>query len=307
METKGHYFIVGLFVIVLLVSGLFFSIWLYDKTGKEGLPYTIFFKSSVNGLNPGSSVIYQGVPIGKVTSISVDSQESDQVRVDVSIQKDFTIYYDTYAQLEMKGITGGLLVQLKGGSKDTPKLLPSRKNPSPAISSRPSNIEELFTSAPKLVKNISDVAENLNEILNDKTKENVTGIISDVKDLTGAVARKTKSIEHFLDDAASLFDKGAKFIGNFDKEIGSVSKVFKDAMGVIKTASGKIGGFSDQATGLVKENRQGILDFTSTGLYEFSQLMNEMRDLVVGISRISKKIESSGLFSGNSGKGVEAK
>lgn len=307
METKGYYLTVGIFVIAILLGTLFFGIWLYDKTGKDGLPYTIFFKSSVNGLNVGSGVIYQGVPIGKVKRISVDNNESDQVRVDVSIQNDFEVYTDTYAQLEMKGITGGLLVQLKGGTPNSQKLAHSRLTPSPVIASRPSHIEELFTSAPKLVKNISDVAESLNDILTDKTKENITGIIDDIKDVTGSVSRKTKSIESFIDDAASLFDKGTKFVQNFDKEITNVSGFFKDALGVIKNASSKVGNFSDQATHLVKENRQGILDFTSTGLYEFSQLLNDMRDLIIGVSRLSKKIENSRLLFGDSNKGVEAK
>ena len=307
METKGYYLTVGAFVIAILMGALFFSIWLFDKAGKDGSPYTIYFKSSVNGLNIGSGVIYQGVPIGKVKRISVDNNESDQVRVDVSIQNDFAVYTDTYAQLEMKGITGGLLVQLKGGTRTSSKLMHSRKTPSPVIASRPSHIEELFSAAPKLVSNLSKVAEGLNDLLNDKNKDNIAGIIGDIKDVTGSVSRKTKSIESFIDDAVGLFESGTKFVKNFDKEISSVSDIFKNSLNVIKNASSKVSGFSDQATNLIKENRQGILDFTSTGLYEFSQLLNEMRDLVTGMSRLSKKVEDSRLLFGDSSKGVEAK
>lgn len=307
METKGYYLTVGIFVLSILVGAILFAIWLYDKTGSEGLPYTIYFKSSVTGLNEGSGVIYQGVPIGKVTKISVDPDVADQVKVDVTIQDSFPVYKDTYAQLEMKGITGGLLVQLKGGSIKTAPLEHSRKIPSPVIQSRPSHIEELFTSAPKLVKNISDVAESLNQILNDKTKTNVTGIIEDIKDVTGAVSRKTKSIESFIDDAAHLFDDGVKFIQNFDKQIESIAGFFKQSLTGIKDASSKVGSFSEQATHLVKENRQGILDFTSTGLYEFSQLLNDMRDLIIGVTRVSKKIENSRILFGDTSKGVVAK
>ncbi|MDP1724098.1 MAG: MlaD family protein [Alphaproteobacteria bacterium] len=307
METKGYYLTVGIFVLSILVGAIFFSIWLYEKTGGEGLPYTIYFKSSVTGLNQGSGVIYQGVPIGKVTKISVDPEVADQVKVDVTIQDDFPVYKDTYAQLEMKGITGGLLVQLRGGSVKTTPLEHTRKMPSPIIQSRPSHIEELFTSAPKLIKNFSEVAESLNQILTDKTKTNVTGIIDDIKDVTGAISRKTKSIESAIDEAANLFDDGVKFVRNFDKQIDSIAGFFKQSLTGIKDASSKVGNFSDQVAHLVKENRQGVLDFTSTGLYEFSQLLNEMRDLIIGVTRVSKKIENSRILFGDTSKGVVAK
>lgn len=307
METKGYYLTVGIFVISILVGAILFAVWLYDKTGGEGKPYTIYFKSSVTGLNQGSGVIYQGVPIGKVTKISVDPDVADQVRVDVSIQNDFSVYKDTYAQLEMKGITGGLLVQLKGGTVNTTPLEHTRKTPSPIIQSRPSHIEELFTSAPKLIKNFSEVAESLNQILTDKTKTNVTGIIEDIKDVTGTISRKTKSIESMLDGASNLFNDGINFVQNFDKQITSIAGFFRQSLTGIKDASSKVSNFSDQVTHLVKENRQSILDFTSTGLYEFSQLLNDMRDLIIGVTRVSKKIENSRVLFGDTSKGVVAK
>lgn len=307
METKGYFLTVGIFVLSILVGAILFSVWLYDKSGNEGLPYSIYFKSSVMGLNLGSGVIYQGVPVGKVTKISVDPEVSDQVKVDVVIQSDFKVYEDTYAQLEMKGITGGLLVQLKGGTINTTLLEHTRKTPSPVIKSRTSHIEELFISAPKLIKNFSKVAENLNHLLNENNKTNVTSIIENIKDVTGAVARKTKSIETVIDEAANLFDDGVKFVQNFDKQIDSIAGFFKQSLSGIKDASTKVGNFSDQATNLIKENRQGVLDFTSTGLYEFSQLLNDMRDLIVGVRRVSKKLENSSILFGNASKGVEAK
>lgn len=42
---------------------------------------------------------------------------------------------------------------------------------------------------------------------------------------------------------------------------------------------------------MIAENREPIRDFTSTGLYDFSLLIAEMRDLANSLSRVTTRIE----------------
>ena len=48
---------------------------------------------------------------------------------------------------------------------------------------------------------------------------------------------------------------------------------------------------SRQLEGLIADNRQGISDFSGTGLYEFTQLMIEARVLVESLTRVSQQLE----------------
>lgn len=274
METKGHYLIVGVFVMIMALGSLLFALWLKNKTAEDGLPYTAYFSSSVSGLTAGSLVIYKGVPIGKVKDIQIDSKYPDKVRVDMIIGEDFKVRKDMLAQLEMKGITGGLMVQIKGGDPKAEIIRPSDANPSPVMNSAPSHVEEIFDSAPGLVKGIADLASNLNALVNEENRNNVTKIIENLTNLTGSLSMKSSGGENVID--------------------------------TIEKATSKFADFSTEAAQLVKDNRENIQEFTSVGLYEFSQTLRELRDLINGITRVTRKIEGSSLF-GDATKGVNAK
>lgn len=275
METKGHYLIVGSFVLILALGSLFFALWLKNKTDGDGLPYTAYFSSSVTGLTEGSLVIFKGVPIGKVTAIFIDDVKPDKVRVDMAISENFKVRKDMIAQLEMKGITGGLMVQIKAGKPDAELLIQAKKGPPPVLNSAPSHVEEIFDSAPGLVKGIADLASNLNALVNEENRENVGHILENLKDLTGNISLKTTSGDNIID---------------------SIDKSLK-----------KFTEFSAEASNLVKDNRENVQEFTSVGLFEFSQTLRDLRDMINGITRVAHKVENSSLFSGGSSKGVEAK
>lgn len=275
METKGHYLLVGAFVIALAVGSLFFALWLKNKTEGDGLPYTAYFSSSVTGLTEGSLVIFKGVPIGKVTDIFIDQVKPDKVRVDMVVSEKFKVRKDMIAQLEMKGITGGLMVQIKAGKSDAPLLAHDKKGSPPVLNSAPSHVEEIFDSAPGLVKGIADLASNLNALVNQENRENVGDILVNLKDLTGNLNLKTTSGDNIVD--------------SIDKSL----KKFTD--------------FSTEATNLVNDNRQNIQEFTSVGLFEFTQTLRDLRDMINGITRVARKVENSALLSGGSNRGVVAK
>jgi phospholipid/cholesterol/gamma-HCH transport system substrate-binding protein len=66
METDKNYFLVGLFVIIMVLGGIGFTLWL-TSAGKGGYDYyRIYFAESVSGLNTKSAVKFRGVDVGNV-------------------------------------------------------------------------------------------------------------------------------------------------------------------------------------------------------------------------------------------------
>ena len=59
---------------------------------------------------------------------------------------------------------------------------------------------------------------------------------------------------------------------------------------------------------LVGELRQPLGDFAATGLYEFTQLVGETRQLIAALTRITKEFERdpAGFLIGSSRRGFEA-
>ena len=69
METRGHYIVVGAFVITILFGVMVAVIWLtHAQFQREGKIYDIYFSGPVSGLREGAAVEYNGVPAGRVSS-----------------------------------------------------------------------------------------------------------------------------------------------------------------------------------------------------------------------------------------------
>src|SRR5271154_6901771 len=112
METRASHIAVGAFVMLLLIGGFGFVIWV-SKYSQQTVMYNHFarFTGSVQGLNIGTNVLFGGIPIGHVTGISVDSQDPSLARVDMEVNAAVPIRSNSVATLEMQGITGGVLVE----------------------------------------------------------------------------------------------------------------------------------------------------------------------------------------------------
>src|SRR5579863_7049310 len=104
METRASHIAVGAFVMLLLLGGFGFVIWV-NKFSERAVTVTHFvrFTGSVQGLNTGSAVLFGGIPIGHVTAINVDPQDSSLARVDMSVNAGAPIRTDSIATLELQG------------------------------------------------------------------------------------------------------------------------------------------------------------------------------------------------------------
>lgn len=177
MESDRHYFIEGLFVIVLSVAIAFFFVWLARTGNKDDVLYRIHFAESVSGLSLGDPVKFLGVDVGTVETMAIDPNDPRKVRVDVRLSKDAPIKTDTKATLKLKGITGVFFIELNGGSADAKSLLAvTPQGQVPEIPAGKSTLNTLLDELPKVVEKFS--------VIEDKTAK----VVDDV----GAVAKKVK-------------------------------------------------------------------------------------------------------------------
>ncbi len=124
MDTKINFFKIGLFVSSLFTLLVIFIFWLgkYGLEDKKYDDYSIFFSESVSGLNIGSSIKFMGFEVGTVKDIKINPFNSEEILIDIQIQKGTPIKEDNFAILGNLGITGLKYIELKGGSNNS-KLL----------------------------------------------------------------------------------------------------------------------------------------------------------------------------------------
>src|SRR5438094_282825 len=100
MDTNVNYSLVGAFVI-LLISAIQYS------------HYLIYSQESVSGLSIDAPVEYNGVNVGSVRDISLDSANPHLVKLSLNISSSAPITNGTVATLTTKGITGVMFIALK--------------------------------------------------------------------------------------------------------------------------------------------------------------------------------------------------
>jgi len=195
METDKHYFFEGLFIIVLAIGMAIFAVWLGSPGRQDDVLYRIHFRESVSGLTAGDAVKFRGVDAGTVKSIRVDPDNARLVLVDLRLRKETPVMTDTRASLEMKGITGVVVIELNGGDPAAKTLLEATPaGQVPEIPSEKTGLKAMLDDLPKLVGKITLVADKFSAIEDQmkKVMTNVGGLTEKVKDNPSLLLRRPK-------------------------------------------------------------------------------------------------------------------
>lgn len=204
METKANYVAVGLFVLIL-VGGMFVALlWLAGSQYTEEFAYyRTFFTGAVTGLGQGTKVRYNGIDVGRVSKLNFDPDDPKKVIAILQLDPSLRLHTDSVASIASEGLTGGTYVEIDGGSKNSPILEPSAWGDYPTIRSKPSTLQELEESAPQLLAKINRIADRLNDVFNDKNRAAFSESLSNLKDLTGVLARHSSDYDKTLANLSS--------------------------------------------------------------------------------------------------------
>jgi phospholipid/cholesterol/gamma-HCH transport system substrate-binding protein len=299
METRASYVLVGAFVLLMLAAAGLFVVWLGRYQAEETFAYyDIYFGEAVTGLQKGGAVRYQGVEVGRVEDIRIDPSDIQRVKVRVRVDRGTPIREDATATLELQGITGLVFVQIKGGSNEA-AMLPERSDePIPVIPSRPSLTAQILEGAPNLLAQATALMQQAQELLNADNRRAFSDTLRHIRDLTENLVGYSERIDALLasgtdltNDARAAIDEYGALATSLRTQVDGIGDDAGAAVEQMQKAADGFARVSGQLEGLIKENRQGITDFSSTGLYEFTQLMIEARVLVESLTRVSQQLE----------------
>ena len=190
METDKHYFLEGLFIIVLAVAAALAFMWLSKSGNRDDVLYRIRFTESVSGLSLGDPVKFLGVDVGTVKTMAIDAKDPRLVEVHVSLRKDAPVKTDTKASLKLKGITGVVFVELNGGSAGAESLVDtSPAGQIPEIPSEKSKLTSILDALPAVIEKFSAIESKTQKVLTDigQVTSTVKDAASDVKETTSKV------------------------------------------------------------------------------------------------------------------------
>jgi paraquat-inducible protein B len=300
MSKRANPATVGAFVLgalVLAVGGVVF--FGGGRIFADTERFVIFFEGSVNGLQVGSQVKLQGVPIGEVTDIRavVDTRKWDlytQTTIEIDRSRfermgpalsgreraELLVRQGVRARLELQSlITGQLYVALDFLPNAEAKLRPVETDYAqiPAVPSKSQQMQQAYRQVTaklkdlnleRLIDNIQSAVEGIDALANDpKLKDAVANLSTTLQDAPGAVA-----------DARRVMQ-------SLDGRIGSVSESAVAAL--------------DEVRGALKEARgtlasvDGFVEPGSPMSYQVSSALQELTTAARAISRLASYIEEN--------------
>jgi len=294
METRARHLAVGAFVLVLVICGGLFAIWIAKFSGQVTfVPYYTRFSGSVSQMRVDTTVLFGGIPIGRVTDVRIDPENSELARVDFVVREATPIREDSQATIEIQSIAGGVGLQISRGTSGAKLLPPGRE-----VKGGFSPLERLVSQAPNLLAKLTVIADNLNKMLSDQNREALTQTLGNLRDLSVSLNSHQQQLDTLLDNgntAVANFSEAGASLKNLadqlNKSAGAVTGDAKEAIQSFDQMSKAFKQTADQLNGVITDNRGPLKQFTGSALYEATDLIAQLRELAGSMARISEEIE----------------
>jgi phospholipid/cholesterol/gamma-HCH transport system substrate-binding protein len=283
MENKLNYALVGFFVILLTICFFIIIIWLsIGLSSKSYDHYLVFINESVSGLSIKAPVKYNGVNVGYVQSISLNSKNPRQVRLLLSIESDIRITVGTYATLDSQGLTGITYIELTGGTLDEPLLTKSADELYPVIKSEPSLMFRFDLVVDRLSRSMDDITVGIKEVLNSESIHNLNNTLENINKISELIyseSNELRSLIHHMDLTFRHTAEASKNLPELFSDLTlSVKKIDQITTDIHQVGVNANTTFTDSTLMIERMNEQVIPEFLNT-VHKFQSALDYFQEL----------------------------
>jgi len=148
------------------------------------------------------------------------------------------------------------------------------------------------------VREARTLVENARGFLTEENQQLVNTILTDLSRFTGALGRSEENVEAALAGARDLVTEAEVTVVEFGKVGTRADRILADNEESLKVAVENVGsagagvaGTTATVDAVLEENRVAVKDFTNTGLYELTNLIQDTQDLVEDLRRVVSDLE----------------
>ena len=291
METKANYVLIGAFTLITGLALLAFGLWAAkyssDRTWQE---YRVVFREAVTGLSVGSPVQYNGIAVGSITELNLVPDDPRQVVARIRLNATTPVKTDTRAKLAITSLTGPSIIQLSGGTPQSPALTAVNNEPAPIIPTTPSALQNITDVANRIV-------ERMDQVLSDRNVASINATLANLETISGGLADRDSGTQALLlsaRDAARSLDVTLKTTNgtinrldqNLVQQLPGIIEKLDRTMSQLDLATGN-------ANAILGENRAAINSFASDGLGQLGPTLTELRGLIRDLRRVSDRLENN--------------
>lgn len=320
--NKINYFIVGLFVLTMIV-GLIAAVALL--TGRTGATdgYHAYY-SNVTGVKFGTQVVYEGYPIGQVTDVTPEEREGRmQFRVNFDITEGWKLPDDSVAEIAAPGLLAAVTLAIEAG-QSTNALKPGseikakeRADMFAAIGDVAGDFGDLSANYLKpLLRNVDNAVLQISEFLAvggegrmiaadaRDTMAMARTVMADLKDRIPTISSRLESIlgdvgitvgrlnkiltAENQDKIIGMIDNLNAATGKFDAVLITMNSILKDVDDLVLDDNGDIAKTMKESRYIVESVSRNIdainqnMDGAARNLYEFSRQIRQNPGLLLG-------------------------
>jgi phospholipid/cholesterol/gamma-HCH transport system substrate-binding protein len=298
METRSNHVLVGAVTLALLAGLLVFIVWLAGLSNKAEKCFDIYFAQGVGGLNKGSSVNFQGVPVGQIEKISLLPDRPEFVWVRVVVDAETPILQGTTAQIKGVGFTGVSEIALEGAVKGARPLEQVGPQGCPVIPASSGGLGALLNSAPELIDRIQRLTERLTELLSDKNQNSISDILENVDKTTRILAERAPDLADAIGDARIAARQAGIAAERWGKVADSTNRLIEQqgqpAAEDLRRSIASIQKAADNLDAMIADARPGIQNFSKSTLPEANRLVRDLRDLSDSMRQFSDRLNNDG-------------
>jgi phospholipid/cholesterol/gamma-HCH transport system substrate-binding protein len=259
MSTEAK---VGAFVLSCFAVLTFTVIYLLNAQFSGGaVPYRTYLRYA-GGLEPGASVLYGGMNVGKVTAVRPWATDPTQIEILLEVKKDTPLNEKSVAKLGFTSVMNSAVLSVTTGRIDATRLPPG----SVITSQEAASLDEI---AGKLAA----VADNANGLIAQAQGElngiagNMNHLLANLQNMTGQPNQK--KVQAILDNIDQLVADERPKIDRLTDQLGRVSQHADDT---IQNVNGTV---TD-----VRDPMRKDLAELQTSLQQAKELLQSMQILV---------------------------
>lgn len=303
METRANHLWVGLVTLLLLAALAAFIVWLARLGQGQQNEYDIFYQQSVSGLANGSQVSFAGVPVGQVSEIALSDDDPEFVRVRVRVRDDVPILVGTTATIQAS-FTGVSTILLDGARKDAPPITcetTACPEGRPVIPPKGGGLDALLNSAPLLLERLATLTENLNLLLGEENRDQISGILANTNRLTDELAQAAPRLEGTFSELETALKEAGEALDAFEQATETTDQLLnQEGPALAAELRGTLASANQAAASLaatLEDTRPAARALRETTLPAAEATLQDLRTTSRSLRAITERLESQGVGS----------
>jgi len=288
MSTEAK---VGAFVLSCFAVLAFTVIFLLNAQFSGGtVPYRTYLRYA-GGLEPGASVLFGGINVGKVTAVRPWSTDPTRIEILLEVKKDTPLNEKSIAKLGFVSVMNSAALSITTGSNEAKRLPPDATVKSQEAASLDEIAGKLATVADSANTLIAQAQGELNEVTG-----NVNRLLANLDGMTGA--RNQKKVQAILDNIDGLVaderpkidrltDQLAKVSQHADDTIQNVNGTVTDLRDPMRKDLAELQSALEQAKGLL----QSVQTMVRANDYKIDDTLENLRGATDNLNQFTNSLK----------------